>query len=78
MVCSAWKNLALQDLTMMPLSRLDERWRVSMSIGIGIAIGVGIGAALLAATGDAFWIAVGAGVGVAMGAAIGEAKRRRR
>ena len=45
-----------------------------MSLGIGIAIGVGIGAALLAATGDAWWIAVGAGVGVA----IGEAIRRRR
>ena len=53
---------------------LDELWRVSMSVGIGIAIGVGIGAALLAATGDAWWIAVGAGVGVA----IGEAKKRHR
>ena len=38
-----------------------------MSVGVGTAIGAGIGAALLAATGDPWWIAICAGLGAMLG-----------
>ena len=44
-------------------------------MGAGIAMGVTIGAAMLASTGDSWWIAIGICFGVAAGAILGQSSR---
>ena len=46
----------------------QEPKKSGSAIGVGIAIGTGVGAALLAATGEEYWLAIGIAVGAAIGA----------
>lgn len=54
-----------------PVRKQDNTKRPVNGAGAGIALGAGFGAAMMAVTGDAWWLGVSIALGLVFGSAIG-------